>query len=406
MWADAKQLGKKYHFHIELTSKCNASCPHCPRYIRGSSVRNPAVNLYELTLKNVQEWIPIEIIKNIGSMNVCGNFGDPSMCKEMVEIVEYFHKTNPSIQIHIRTNGGAQKPEYWERLGKVSADSASKITTIFSVDGLEDTNHLYRRNVKWDKLITNIKSYIKAGGYSAWEYLIFKHNEHQIDDARKLQKKLGIGYITFKQPIGFEDFLNNRAVPLPVYDKKGNLDYLLEPSTKYKNSDLEYVNNIDEIEKTVPEVLTNACRVAPGRIEYEMYSQIEDLPIKCQAEHENGEIEIYMDSNGTVRPCCHIGVETESYHYLPLGTHAREILSPDHLFNLRTNTLKRILQLFDIRIAGTWNKSHEMGRCIKCSSQCGKSSETGRSRLFADELNPRNSWKPKDENSSNEITPI
>ena len=381
MWSDVIKNNKKYHLHIELTSKCNAACPHCPRFLRGAPIRNPAIGLYELKLEEVKQWIPVEIIESTGSMNICGNFGDPSLCLEMVDIVEYFISTNPKIDIEIRTNGGARNSKFWRDLGKLSKKYKNQITTIFSIDGLEDTNHLYRRNVKWDKLMSNVKSYISAGGKAAWEYLIFKHNEHQIKDAEELKKEIGFEFISFKQPIGFEDYLNNRTIPLPVYDKKGKLDYFLEPSSRFKNSNLKYQDNKDEVSKSLMES-DKSCSIDPNGVNFDLYSKIETHDIKCQAVHDNGHIEIYIDSNGNVRPCCHIGVETERHIELPLGTHSNLILSPPHLFNLKTNSLERILKLFDIRIEGTWNKTHREGRCIKCSSQCGKTSETQSNRLY------------------------
>ena len=34
---------------------------------------------------------------------------------------------------------------------------AIKVKVVFGIDGLEDTNHLYRRNVKFEKVIANAK---------------------------------------------------------------------------------------------------------------------------------------------------------------------------------------------------------------------------------------------------------
>ena len=62
---------------------------------------------------------------------------------------------NNKIKIEIHTNGGARNVEFWENLGKLSKIAGKNILVIFSVDGLEDTNHIYRRNVKWDKLKEN-----------------------------------------------------------------------------------------------------------------------------------------------------------------------------------------------------------------------------------------------------------
>ena len=65
----------------------------------------------------------------------------------------------------------------------------------FGIDGLEDTNHIYRRNVDWDRLQKNFRAYIKAGGDAGWQFIVFPWNEHQIEEAR--QRSLDEGFATF-----------------------------------------------------------------------------------------------------------------------------------------------------------------------------------------------------------------
>ena len=65
----------------------------------------------------------------------------------------------------------------------------------FGIDGLEDTNHIYRRGVKWERLQDNFREYIKAGGDAGWQFIVFPWNEHQIEEAR--QRSLDEGFATF-----------------------------------------------------------------------------------------------------------------------------------------------------------------------------------------------------------------
>lgn len=382
MWKSV--LDKKtqlFHFHIELTSKCNAACPHCPRYLRGIPIRHPSVNLWEMKFFEVKQWFSPEIIKKVGSINFCGNFGDPCVCNDMYEIIEYFHNHNPETMIEIRTNGGARDEKFWKKMGTLSYKSNRKIRTMFGIDGLEDTNHLYRRNVNWEKLGNNVKAYNNAGGYSGQEFLIFEHNEHQIDESKQNAHDWGIEFVTYKQAIGFEDWFGKRSIPLPVYDKKGKLDYLIKPANQFRNSEFPFDENEDGIEKVVP-TYNDTCYVDPEPIDFGMYLESEKSNIKCKAVHDTGHIEVYFNSNGDVRPCCHIGVEIDRNLQDGQGKQLKEILGPSHLYNLRKNSLENILELFDIRIEDTWDKKHTEGRCIKCSMQCGVSSQTDMERLF------------------------
>ena len=46
----------------------------------------------------------------------------------------------------------------------------------FAIDGLEDTNHIYRRNTDWVKIVQNATAYIAAGGRAEWDFIVFAHN--------------------------------------------------------------------------------------------------------------------------------------------------------------------------------------------------------------------------------------
>ena len=381
MWNDAQ----KYHLHIELTSKCNSKCPHCPRFLRGTMELNPNIYLSELKLSDISNWFDIDFLQKIGSINFCGNFGDPTNCTDMINIVEYFHINNRNTKIQIRTNGGARNTLFWEQLGKLSADSENMIEVIFSVDGLEDTNHLYRRDVNWSKLKENIIAYTTNGGYGSWEYLIFKHNEHQLDDAIEMCKEFGLGHINFKQPIGFEDYFNNKRVPMPVYNKQNELDYIIEPSLIHSNSKLKYDGDTTNIKKK----LESIDEVVKYDINYALYNSVESFQIKCKAIHWNDDIEIYLNYKGELRPCCHIGVEVDRKLNADYGIQLQQIFNYD--CNLRTNSIDNILKFFDSDIKDNWDKTHITGKCIKCSLNCGKSSEVDYERLYKRDISNKKS---------------
>ena len=47
----------------------------------------------------------------------------------------------------MNTNAGARDPEWWADVAKAIGRMGC---VIFSVDGLEETNPLYRQNVRWE----------------------------------------------------------------------------------------------------------------------------------------------------------------------------------------------------------------------------------------------------------------
>jgi len=345
----------------------------------GSPKLNSDIILSEIKLKDIELWFDKKFIKKIGSINFCGNLGDPSNCTEMIEIVEYFYKSNSKIKIEIHTNGGARNVEFWENLGKLSKIAGKNILVIFSVDGLEDTNHIYRRNVKWDKLKENILTYTNNGGYGIWEFLLFKHNEHQIYLAKYKAKEYGLHSIRFKRAVGFEDYLNNRTVPMSVYDKFGDLEYIIEPSLDYPNSSMIYENISNEVPKKIDLEFINTNNYA---LIHEEYSEFENYGINCKSKKDNGEIEIFLSYRGDLRPCCFIGVDLDKKSIGGYNTQLKNIFDCD--CNLNTNKIDNILTFFDIEIKDKWEETFETGKCIKCSMTCGASSQIDHKRLYKD----------------------
>ena len=229
--------------HIELSSLCNSICPNCPRYFQNSPNEIPELIPQSISIENFKKWFPPETLKQITYMNFCGNHGDPVTCKDLLPILEYCFTSLPKnggLQMH--TNGGMKSAKVWNRIGELFAQRPGW-KMIFSVDGLEDTNHIYRRNVNWKKLIENIKEYTQHGGDSDWEYLIFRHNEHQIDEAKRMSKELGVKQFVQKIAHGLDNGVNYAT--MPAIDKSGKTDYQIYPPREKKNK-VNYIKGSDD----------------------------------------------------------------------------------------------------------------------------------------------------------------
>ena len=170
--------------HLEPTEMCQAMCPMCDRVTLDGNL-NPEVTNASLSLNDIKAMFPVDFIKQLNEMYMCGNLGDPMLTPECIEIFTYFRKHNPKIYLSMNTNGAARKPEFWKSL----ANLVNHVT--FSIDGLEETNHIYRKGVSWKNVIKNVKEFINAGGKAKWDYLVFEHNEHHIELAQRLSEELG-----------------------------------------------------------------------------------------------------------------------------------------------------------------------------------------------------------------------
>jgi len=223
----------------------------CPRNVNGKKI-NPDLIINSITLDWVKSHISLELINNLKKVTIIGSLGDPASCTDLIPIINYIKQHNNNCVIGLNSNGGLRSEQWWADL----AGSLNGIYdyTVFSIDGLEDTNHLYRRNVNWRKLIANVSSYINAGGKAHWDMLIFEHNKHQIDNCLSLAKQLGFTWFRTK--------LTDRW---DMYDP--NIIGVF-PAEEYLSIDYNNITNII-----------------------------------CEKERDNS---LYLDSNKNVWPCCHL----------------------------------------------------------------------------------------------------
>ena len=265
---------------IEPTSFCNAGCPHCSRHKFGTSDLIDA-----LTLKHLPYEVFLKLKDDFGnhSKNVKlwmgGILGDALMHPHFVKIWDYgnIHFSDTEVE----TNGGGRTTEFWRDLGKISAEhnkrtnDTNKSKVYFSIDGLEDTNHLYRRKVDWNKLMDNAQAYINAGGNAYWKFLIFEHNEHQVDEAKQLAKKLGF--------TKFDSRYATRHTSLS----------LIQP---------------EHIEKIIPKKKLNSSTQLSSKVN----TVIKDTIVKHKISTRKKIIEcksikqkrMYLNSKGRIWPCC------------------------------------------------------------------------------------------------------
>ena len=53
--------------HLEITSRCNASCPMCPRNVNGGAL-NPNLPLTELSLSDVKTILPAAFVRQLSGL--------------------------------------------------------------------------------------------------------------------------------------------------------------------------------------------------------------------------------------------------------------------------------------------------------------------------------------------------
>jgi MoaA/NifB/PqqE/SkfB family radical SAM enzyme len=362
--------------HIELSSRCNASCPACSRNYAGGPVAVD-LELTELSLDDIKRMVPVEIAKNLIGINFCGNVGDPGMAPDLIPILEYFREHSPKIGQQIRTNGGMRNEKFWTELGNFFVKQPptrdnhlfSKAGVVFSVDGLEDTNHIYRRGVIWDKLIRNMRAYSATGAFAVWEWLLFEHNQNQVEEARALAKELNFQFVV-KNPLGFGEYEDSMH-GLHVYNKEGDYDYTIWPAN-FKG------------ERTPPffghKVAFFAAKTKTIPILTEFSKELEqNSEIVCKSIEHSTSKEIYISANGYMLPCCFLGGVFGQFH----GSYSRYQFNKminDYgleVFNLKNQSMLDIIQGDDFSkffLEGWKKDTIENGKLLYCLETCGHKS--------------------------------
>lgn len=183
--------------HLEPTTVCNLGCPLCVRTdINDYNKTNPRLELTTITIEQLSQALPTSVVAGLDKMFMCGNLGDPAAAQNCLEIYQWFRKQNTSIVLGINSNGSLRSQRWWQLLADVL--NQPKDYAVFSIDGLEDTNHIYRIRSDWKKLMSNAQAFIDAGGQAHWDMLVYEHNEHQVDACAELARSMGFKWFRAK----------------------------------------------------------------------------------------------------------------------------------------------------------------------------------------------------------------
>ena len=319
--------------HLEISTRCNAACPECPRNFRGVDTID-SYPVCDMSLEQAQKIFTSSFLTQINHILINGNYGDFITARDGLEIVEYFKSVNPNLAIEISTNASG-RPNIWTRLGEL------KTRVHFRLDGLNDTHHLYRQYTNFDLIIENARKFIAAGGHAIWAFIPFAHNEHQIDQARELSKQLGF------REFHVVDAGRNTG---PVFTRDGNYSHSLGNYTGSKNFRELFDKHLYYVDK--PEITI-------------LQTEHVNRKIDCYAKKQK---EIYITANGEVYPCCWLGFYPMKETGNPSNMQLRPIIKDN---NALEYSIEHAVEWFN-KIEESWNQdSVAQGKIYTCNETCG-----------------------------------
>ena len=318
------------HLHVELSSICNASCPLCPRNLKGYPFNNGYTE-HNMTLAEAQHIFKPEFLQQLTGITIKGNFGDAVMNPDTVEIVRYFFQHGPS-NINMSTNGGARDRAFWEALAQTG------LQIFFCLDGLDDTHSIYRQNTLYSTVLKNARTVIAAGGRAVWKFIVFDHNRHQVESARALSKELGFEFFYIERDRG-----NNETA---IYNKNKEL--------------VGIMGNPQIIELDVLIQRRLAPPITPPILPGPVYH-----PIACEVKRSRS---IYVSSVGHVYPCCYIGHSPETFNRFELQQ-IRPLIQKNNALEYDLSTC---IAWFN-ELEASWElPDFKSGRIKKCNDVCGQ----------------------------------
>jgi hypothetical protein len=192
--------------------------------------------------------------------------------------------------------------------------------------------------------MSHAQSFINNGGQATWQFLVFEHNQHQIDEATKLSKTNGFKNFIVKQTTRFVNKQHQFVDHVPVLDNKKIFFLKLPSDSNLVNPGYDQFRNSDK-----------------------NYTQVE---INCIAKRLEM---IYIGADGYVFPCGFLADRLYGFEAEDHPDHARimelfKIAGGAHLANLNYTELTDI-------VTGSWFNTIEKSwsdntRLERCAHQC------------------------------------
>lgn len=206
-----KLKGQPFALSIEPTTACNLGCPECPSGLKQFS--RPTGNLKQGTNKKIID----ELAPYLSYINFYFQ-GEPFINPSFLEMVDYAASKNiytaTSTNAHFLTNDMAKK----------TVESGLD-RLIISIDGTtQETYQQYRIHGDLDKVLEGTKNVVSwkkqlksSTPHLIFQFLVVKPNEHQIEDAKKLAREIGVDEIKFKTAQVYDFKNGNPLIPQNEY---------------------------------------------------------------------------------------------------------------------------------------------------------------------------------------------
>ena len=177
---------------VDLSTKCNAACPQCHRTNPKNLKKVDWLPQIEWSLSTFKKAFPVESLNIYSRFQICGTWGDPLMCDDLLDITKYIID-NSNADIILNTNGSLKHTDWWWELGVIGD---KRLTVYFTVDGINQEQHSkYRTRTSLRNILNNMSVLSNTNAIANAFTVIFKHNEENVLDIIELVRSNGAEHI-------------------------------------------------------------------------------------------------------------------------------------------------------------------------------------------------------------------
>ena len=267
------QWGYPVSISFEPTTSCNLRCPECPSGLRAFT-RPTGMLQEDFFTKTINE-IHKELLYLIFYFQ-----GEPYLNTDFLKMVR--HAADHKIYTATSTNAHYLNDENAKKTIESGLDRL-----IISIDGTtQETYKQYRVGGNLEKVIAGAKNIVKwkkelnsKTPFIIFQFLVVKHNEHQIEDVKRLGKEIGVDQVRFKTAQVY-DYVNDPNNLIPVNEKysryKKNKDGSFKSKNKMANHcwKLQHANVITWDGLVVPCCFDKDAQHRLGNLKHESFKEI------------------------------------------------------------------------------------------------------------------------------------
>ncbi len=185
-----------YKMVIDTSNVCNLSCPHCYTGIKkyGRGLGFMGFDDFKIIFDKIYKHVFVLALFN---------WSEPFLNKNIFDIIKYCKVKK--VGTVISSNFNVINEGMFEKIIDSGLDHL-----IVSIDGTtQDSYSKYRVGGNIEKVLHNVRELVNTRRkkrvkhpYIQWQFIVNKYNEHEINNAKIIAKKLGVDSITFHSRFG------------------------------------------------------------------------------------------------------------------------------------------------------------------------------------------------------------